>query len=417
MDKKTVSELRKKAEEKLDRDLRFSGEFADKDPKHLIQELKTHQIELEMQNETLREAHLQLEKSQRKYAGLFQSAPVGYFLLDNKSMIREINAEGKRLLGLAKYDLTGTMFTTFVKGSENLRSFIVCRNAAVKNSAVQTCNVAMRRRNGADFHAELKIIGVDEPDKHSCLIAVSDISERKGAEQKKEMYVQELETLNDTVSRYLRAPVITLLGFINAIYEDHPDSFDDEVRSDLSRVLKHAKMLNRYVTELSEFTGISVRTMDKDIVEMKSVAKSVARDLTYSPSGNNGKIEIDLLPAACADMGMVRRAFECLFSNALKAVSVRDNPTIAVGGYQRDGEHVYYVRDNGIGFDAKYSMKLFLPFQKLHSETEFPGTGMGLAIVKKIVVRHEGRVWAEGKVGEGATFYFSLPARNPVECE
>jgi len=413
--KKTVAELRKKAEKKLEDNPNFSPDLEDKDPKRLIHELKTYQIELEIQNETLREAQLDLETSRRKYATLFEAAPVGYFALDNHGIVREVNDEGKRLLELDKGGIIGKVFSAFIAGREGLEAFLKSRNSARLRHVPQTFDIRMKRKNGPNFHAQVTITGLKQSGDLNCLVGVSDVTAPKEAEKEKERYFQEMETLNDTVGRYLRSPVITLLGFLRAFLEDNSKDLDESGREHLARALKNAETLKRNLENLVDFTEMSLRKMDKDILELKSVAKSVVRDLTDS-SSDNLRVEVGLLPSSCADTAMIRKVFECMISNAIKSTSGKKDPSIAVGGYLRDSENVYYVKDNGIGFDPRYSDKLFLPFQKLHPDEQFPGTGIGLAIVKKIVGRHGGRVWAEANKEEGATFYFSLPVKGRTEC-
>ena len=142
---------------------------------------------------------------------------------------------------------------------------------------------------------------------------------------------------------------------------------------------------------------------------MEKLAHAVIEELQPSIAGNKLQLEIEPLPPATGDRAMMHQVFVNLLSNAIKFSRTNETPRIKVGATVKDDETIYYVKDNGVGFDMQFVDKLFGVFQRLHSVNEFEGTGIGLAIVKRIITRHGGRVWAEGKVNEGATIYFALP--------
>ena len=148
-------------------------------------------------------------------------------------------------------------------------------------------------------------------------------------------------------------------------------------------------------------------------IDMEGLARAVFDELRTSSDGNKVQLEIEHLPPVRGDSAMMRQVFVNLLSNAIKFSRIREMPMIRVGATVMDGETIYFVEDNGAGFNMQYSNKLFGVFQRLHSVNEFEGTGIGLAIVKRIITRHGGRVWAEGKVNEGATIYFSIPPAFP----
>jgi light-regulated signal transduction histidine kinase (bacteriophytochrome) len=145
---------------------------------------------------------------------------------------------------------------------------------------------------------------------------------------------------------------------------------------------------------------------------MTDLAKSVFEELNASDSERSPRLKIESIPSASGDRALMRQVFANLLSNATKYSRLKEQPVIEVGGSTENGNHIYYVKDNGAGFDMQYANKLFGVFQRLHGPEEFEGTGVGLAIVQRIIHRHGGKVWAEGKVNEGATFYFTLPREN-----
>ncbi len=152
-------------------------------------------------------------------------------------------------------------------------------------------------------------------------------------------------------------------------------------------------------------------------IDMGQLVREVADELKPGAAGRELKLEINVLPPCIADRDMMRRVMLNLLANAIKFTRPREAARIEVGAKTGDREAIYYVRDNGVGFDMKYADKLFVVFQHLHGPTEFEGTGVGLAIVRRIVTRHGGRGWAEGKFNEGATIYFALPTNGPLQHE
>ena len=160
---------------------------------------------------------------------------------------------------------------------------------------------------------------------------------------------------------------------------------------------------------LPSFSHMGRAKMYHTVVDMDQLVRKTSSDLRFETVGRNIAWEFGALPEVQGDHSMLRLVVQNLFSNAAKYTSTRDRAVIEVGSTSDDNETIFFVRDNGVGFDMQYADKLFVMFQRLHGKEEFEGTGIGLATVRRIVHRHGGRVWAEGSVGEGATFFFSLP--------
>jgi light-regulated signal transduction histidine kinase (bacteriophytochrome) len=163
------------------------------------------------------------------------------------------------------------------------------------------------------------------------------------------------------------------------------------------------------IDDLLTFSRLSRAKMQSSEIDMKKLANKVFNELTTPETRKRIVFRVGELPSIAGDAALMNQIWVNLLSNAIKFSSGKKRIVIEVGSSQNENEHVYYVRDNGAGFEMEYVGKLFGVFQRLHSETEFEGTGVGLAIVQRIVHRHGGRVWAEGEVGKGATFYFSIP--------
>ena len=217
---------------------------------------------------------------------------------------------------------------------------------------------------------------------------------------------KELESFSYTVSHDLRAPLRAVDGYARMLEEDHAPRLDDEGRRLLSVVRDSAMRMGRLIDDLLAFSRLGRREPAKLPLDMAGLAREVADEL-----GRQGRARIELgeLPSAPADRSLMRQVWTNLIGNALKYSGKRADPRVEIGGRQEGSENVYWVRDNGVGFDMRYAAKLFGVFQRLHRSDEFEGTGVGLATVQRVVARHGGRVWAESKLGEGACFAFSLP--------
>jgi PAS domain S-box-containing protein len=218
----------------------------------------------------------------------------------------------------------------------------------------------------------------------------------------------ELESFSYSVSHDLRAPLRSINGYARIILEDHPAQLDGEVNRLFGIIQGNAKKMGTLIDDLLAFSRLGRRKLSKVPVNFSELAQKVLKDLDEDGNGR-ARIHIGSLPAAEGDPALLYQVLVNLVSNAIKYSGKRPAPEIGIGSSESDDEYIYYVRDNGTGFNMAYAHKLFGVFQRLHSNEDFEGTGVGLAIVQRIVVRHGGRVWAEGQPDEGATFYFSLP--------
>jgi PAS domain S-box-containing protein len=219
---------------------------------------------------------------------------------------------------------------------------------------------------------------------------------------------KELESFSYSVSHDLRAPLRSIDGFSRIVLEEYADKIDDEGKRLLNVVRDSTKKMGVLIDDLLALSRIGRKDIEFSKVDMNKLAGAVYEEIRTTISENHFQFNIGQLPSAYGDPIMIQQVFSNLLNNAIKFTGTRDTAVIEVGGRSEDGENVYYVRDNGVGFDMQYVDKMFGPFQRLHSDKEFSGTGIGLAIVQRIILRHGGRIWAEGKVNEGATFYFTL---------
>lgn len=243
---------------------------------------------------------------------------------------------------------------------------------------------------------------------------LNDELERRVAERTKQLEAanRELEGFSYSVSHDLRAPLRAIMGFSKLLSEDHAGQIDAEAHRKLGVIQGEAKRMGVLIDELLAFSRVGRKDMSAADVDMTALARATYEGLNGQHEGPKAEFSLGSLPRARGDRVLLGQVWANLMSNALKFSSKRDQPVIEVNAVTDDKEHIYFVRDNGAGFDPRYRSKLFGVFQRLHNTSEFPGTGVGLALVERIVARHGGRVWADGSPGEGATFYFSLPKES-----
>jgi signal transduction histidine kinase len=224
-----------------------------------------------------------------------------------------------------------------------------------------------------------------------------------------EMMMNELEAFTYSISDDMRGPLRAIDGFSRLLLEEYSGSLDAEGKRLLNVIHGNVQTLGQLIDGLLTFSHLGRKPMERADIDMEAMANSVFEEVQSSEKARQVVVELQSLPRAMADPAMIRQVLYNLVGNAFKFTRPRENPTIEIGHTDGGACHTYYVRDNGVGFDMQYADKLFGVFQRLHGAEEFEGTGVGLALVQRIVERHGGRVWAEGKVGQGATFYFTLP--------
>jgi light-regulated signal transduction histidine kinase (bacteriophytochrome) len=227
---------------------------------------------------------------------------------------------------------------------------------------------------------------------------------------------KELDAFAYSASHDLRAPLQTINGFSQALLEDYGAKLEAEARDYLERIRAASQRMAQLVDDLLRLSRITRADMTHEPVDLSALARSVAKELVARDPARNVDVDIAAGEIVQGDRRLLRVLLENLFANAWKFTSKLAHARIEFSAAENSGEHVYCVRDDGAGFDMAYAGKLFTPFQRLHAATEFPGNGVGLATVQRIVQRHGGRVWAEGTPGKGATFYFTI-AGAPVGAQ
>lgn len=221
---------------------------------------------------------------------------------------------------------------------------------------------------------------------------------------------RELESFTYSVSHDLRAPLRSVNGYANVLLEDYGDQLDDDAKKTINVIARNGQRMGELIDDLLDFSRLGRRDIVKTAVSMEATVHQVIDEIKEAKHYSDRlSIEIKTLPDANADPSMIRQVWYNLISNSIKYSGKTLNPAIEIGSFIKGDYVCYYVKDNGVGFDMAYANKLFGIFQRLHKQNEFEGTGVGLALIKRIIDRHHGQVWAEGELGKGARFFFSLP--------
>jgi light-regulated signal transduction histidine kinase (bacteriophytochrome) len=219
---------------------------------------------------------------------------------------------------------------------------------------------------------------------------------------------EELKAFSYSVSHDLRGPLRSMDGFSLALIEDYGDKLDEEGKDALERIRAASQRMGYLIDDLLRLSQVTRAELNVTRVDLSAIAREIADALDREPSGRSVEWAIESGLSVSADPALMRITMQNLLQNAWKFTGRIDKPVIRVGAFERDAKTVYFVADNGVGFDMAHADNLFGAFQRLHYAGDFPGTGIGLAIVQRIIRRHDGKIWAEAKEGEGATFFFSV---------
>ncbi|MES2286255.1 MAG: PAS domain S-box protein [Bacteroidota bacterium] len=378
--------------------------------------------------------HLQnVEISEKKFQSLIQNAPDAIITIDEAGIITNWNLQAEKMFGWKEIDAIGkTLSETIIPEKfqkvveKALNFFLITGEGAVLNKPIELYGL---RKDFAEFPIELKISFSKINNKPLFIGFVRDITERKKGEEKiyrlnkeLEQKVQELEISNKemesfsySVSHDLRAPVRAISGFAKMLEKKYVPKFDEEGKDLLNTIAGESARMGQLIDDLLTFSRLGKKEIQKTKVDMTALAKEVVDELLkLGEQKYKAKITVNILLPAYCDRVLIRQVLVNLISNSLKYSFPKPAPFIEIGSFSEENFLVYYVKDSGVGFDMKFYDKLFGVFQRLHDPEQFTGTGIGLSIVKRIIIRHGGRVWAEGKIDEGATFYFSLPKVSEV---
>jgi PAS domain S-box-containing protein len=379
--------------------------------------------QVEQRTHELQETLVRLSASEQQFRSLASSSGAAIVTADPDGAITFMNPTGESMFGYAPGELVGRPIAVLMPPAD--RATIESRtgrmlHAGDSGSHDRTMEFTARRKDGSDFPVELSLASWVVDGKRSTGGVIRDITERKTMQASLEERALSLEAANKelaafsySVSHDLRAPLRGLQGFSEALLEDYGDKLDARGLDYLHRVSEAAGRMGRLIDELLELSRVSRTELRREPVELGPLVTLHLEELQRLEPERKVACVTHPVPPAIGDERLISLVIQNLIENAWKFTRQQPNPRIEFGTEgSRDGFPVYLVRDNGAGFDLQYADKLFGVFQRLHAETEFPGTGVGLAIVQRIILRHGGEIWAEAAPGQGATFHFTLGGRN-----
>lgn len=353
------------------------------------------------------------ELNETRFRALLDSAPDATIITDEKGLIRMVNLQAEKLFGYNREEMTGRPVEMLVPAS--LRDVHTHhRNEYIKSPQVRTMGSGIElfaiKRNGSSFPVEISLSPIQTDEGKRISASVRDITHRKELEMALRKSNEEMEAFTYSVSHDLRAPLRGIVGFTSILEEEYGQKLDEEGRRITGVIRQNTLKMGQLIDDLLSFSRAGKQQLQKQEINMNQLIGEVLAEFSRQGLGHTVHWEIADLPEAWGDLTTIRQVWVNLLSNAVKYSSKKEKPLVQVSARSENGELIYRVRDNGVGFDNKYGHKLFRVFQRLHSAEEFEGTGVGLALVEKIIVKHGGRVGAEGWPGEGAEFYFSLPS-------
>lgn len=369
--------------------------------------------------------------NERRFRALIENSYDGILLMDPSATILFASESTTRQTGYAREELVGRNACELIHPED--RKLVRTRIGELLRDPSKPVIAEYRslRRDGewqwmegsgtnllADGSVEAIVVNhrdiTDQKHAREEIHALTEKLEQRVVERTAQLAAanKELEAFSYSVSHDLRAPLRAIDGFSRVLSTQYAPLFDDEGRRYLDVIQRSTRRMGQLIDDLLAFSRLGRVDVEKTTINMNELVRSVVDELQKLGSSPPVSLLIKTMPAAWGSGAMIRQVLMNLISNAFKFTRTHEGPFVEIGARDGERETVYYVRDNGVGFNMRYADKLFGVFQRLHKAEEFEGTGVGLAIVQRVVSRHGGRVWAEGKVKKGATFYFTLPKKG-----
>lgn len=378
-----------------------------------------------------KKADEEIQKISKHYRALIEKATDGIILLDASGNIKFASPSARKIFGYGLKEKIPGNPATFTHPEDLPMVLSELGKLMGDPQYVPTIQYRFSDTKGNWLWVESTFSNfLDDPSVESIVINFRNITDRKlvedeikmlnvGLEERVNERTAQLEAANSelqafaySVSHDLRAPLRAIDGFSKFVLEDYGNKLDEEGQRLLGLIRSNTQKMDKLITDILALSRVTRGEHKKSKIDMTKMAVSMFNEAVSPEVQEKLIFTIEALPESYADSTYIKQVWINLISNAIKFSSLKVKPEIKIGGYTKNGSNVYYIKDNGVGFNPEYAHKLFGVFQRLHKVTEFEGTGVGLAIVQRIIHRHGGTVWAESKEGQGATFFFSLPVKK-----
>ena len=381
-------------------------------------ELRRKINELEKIKEDKERYAEELKKTKAMFEGLFEFAPEAIVVVNREGRTVQVNKQTERMFGYTREELLNADHDILLperfreKHKEHRRGFMADPHVRPMGTGLELYG---RRKDGVEFPVDISLGPLQMEKDFVVLALVRDATERKQSEQKLIDANQELEEFAYVVSHDLRAPLRHIRGFIDLLSEEYSERLDGPGKDYIRRVQDGSKRMTELIDALLGLSRFAHGPLSYSRVYLSTLAKTAALELQRNHPDRRVEFVFAKDEPVDADPVLLRIVIDNLMENAWKFTQKKPVARIEFSVTLTDGKAVYCIKDNGAGFDMAYANKLFLPFQRLHSDKEFPGFGIGLTTVKRIIYRHGGRIWAEGELNKGAAFCFTLEAKDTGE--